>query len=139
MPCYVVYFERSDGTIFIPPDHTTPTPDGMIRRECQSISEVHALERRMQQEARDRAEQEAEGELARTLERQRQIRRHIMTSIESSSTSQYDKDFLRAWCQLRDDKRREHYKRLFQQREAYFESLHYDKPRNAEEVLKESL
>lgn len=136
---YVIYFERPDGTILIPPTHDTRIPDGCNRHECNSIHEVELLERRMQQDTRDRAEREADHEDEMLTERRRQIRRNIMSSIESSATTPYDKDFLLAWCQLRDDKRRERYKQLFQQRESYFESLHNDRPRNAEEILKESL
>ena len=139
MPCYVVYFENAQGKISLPPTLDTPTPPGYERRECQSISQVRELERRMAQEARDRRDAEWEHEQESWTEARRDIRRRIMTSIESSSTSQYEKDFLRSWCQLRDEKRRDHYQRIFEQREAYFEALHYDKPRNAEEVLGESL
>ena len=44
-----------------------------------------------------------------------------------------------AYKLLRDERRREKYKQIFQQREGYFESLHNNKPRNAEELLGEGL
>src|ERR1017187_5789977 len=136
---YVTYFESASGAISIPPTLDTPTPPGYDRRECHSIHEVEALERRMQQSSRDTAELEGGRWEAEGMETRRPVHRNLMTAIEPSSTSPYDKEFLKAWCELRDEKRREPYKRIFQQRESYFEALHFDHPRNAEEVLKESL
>jgi hypothetical protein len=139
MAIHLLYFEDRDGNISLPPTSDTPCPPAYQRCEANTIAEVESLERRMQQASRAKADREGiEWEQA-GLEVRRANRRSIMTAIESASTDQYTKDFLREWCKLRDESRRAKYKEIFQQREGYFEALHNDKMRNAEELLGEPL
>jgi hypothetical protein len=139
MPLHVVYFENSSGVISLPPTSDTPTPSGYIRKEANTIYEVAALEKRMQRDSVDRAEQECERDEALFMEKRREIRRKIMARMESVDTDLQTKEFLRGWCQLRDETRRQKYADIIHQRLSYFELLNFDKPRNAEELLGESL
>ena len=139
MPLLLTYFENASGQISIPPTEDIPTPRGYERRECHTIYEVMKLEARMQQDATCRAEIEAEEDSQRFDARRKQIRRDIQTKIASSNTDPETKEFLRLWCELRDEQRRKKYADFIHQRLCYFEALHYDKPRNAEEVLGEAI
>jgi hypothetical protein len=135
----MVYFENAAGKVSLPPSVDTPTPDGYARRECHDIFEVERVEKRLQQETMDRREQEAQTDYNTFEEGRRATRRKIMTLIESSHTDARLRDFLIGWCQLRDEKRREYYKQQINCYQSGLEMLNYDKPRNAEELLKESL
>lgn len=139
MPLHVVYFENRHGRISLPPTSDTVTPPGYERREANTIFELMALERRLQRESTDRAEQEAELDASIMSEPRRRARQAILDRMASVDTDPETKEMLRLWCQLKDEQRRVHYANIIHQRLSYFEALHYDKPRNAEEILGESL
>jgi hypothetical protein len=139
MALHVVYFKNAAGKISLPPTSDVPAPRGYERCEANTIYEVIELERLMQREALDRAEQEAERDFNMCEPARQEVRRKIMTRLESSDTDEMTKEFLRGWCQLRDETRRKKYADIIHQRLSYFELLNFDKPRNAEEILKVSL
>lgn len=137
---YLVYDINADGKVTLPPievgesSPSAPPRSGYDRRECTSIHDVERIERILQQQSRDEREHEAEADASTFLELKRDIRRRIMAQIESSSTSPLIRDMLLAWCQLRDEARREHWKSIIMAQENFIEGLHNDRPRTIEEV-----
>lgn len=142
---YLVYDINASGRITLPPIErgescpSTPPRKGYDRRECNTIREVEKIEKILQRQTFDEREKQAEVDANTFLELKRQVRRNIITAIESSSTDQYTKDFLKAWCELRDEKRRDHYANILRQRECYIEALHNDSPRPPDVMLKEDV
>ena len=73
--------------------------------------------------------------LAESRER---VRASITARISSAATTEYEKEFLREYIKLREEKR-DKYRQKFTCDVAYLEMRENDKPRNAEEILRESL
>lgn len=136
MAIHLIYFESQRGEILLPPTSDTPCPRGHILREANTISEVHDLERRLQRQELDRHEQQLERDHDWAEEKRREVRRRLISRIDSAATDEYTKEFLRNWMMLRDEKRREYYKNQFRCREVYLEGLHFDRPQTLDEVTK---
>jgi hypothetical protein len=63
----------------------------------------------------------------------------LYARMTSSSCSEYEKEFLRYYLQVHREEKRAEYRKRFACDTAYFEMRENDKPRNAEELLGESL
>lgn len=130
----LVWFENRKGEIQLPPTFDTPLPPGFERREAHDIYEVIRIEKRIRQQEDERLERQLERDSAMRDDAHRRIRRSMMSNIASSSVSEYEKDFLREWCKLRDGERRDYYTNAFNQRRVYLEALHYDRPQTLIDV-----
>lgn len=149
MAIHLLFLESRSGEIALPPDAETayltlkdPRWQGWELREANSLSEVDRLQKRLQQAEYDRLQQEGERDLRVWQSRIDSVRSNLSQRAASSATSEYERDFIREWIKLRDEKRREDYKKRYEVDMAaysFFEQREFDKPRNAEEVLKESL
>ena len=133
MAIHLVYFESPSGEILLPPTSDTPTPRGCIRKEANFINEVLALEKRLEQQTRDRDERQAEAQQAMMEPVRVRVRRNIMSAIASADTDAYTKDFLRHWCMCVDEKRAK-YTASYRAREVYLEALNYDRPQTLIDV-----
>lgn len=133
------YFERKDGAILIPPTSDIPCPPNCIERYCNSIRDVESLVRRMQQAAMDEADRAGVRHQIVWEPKLKAIRDSLISKMHQAGVSQYERDFIEAWMKLRDEKKKEHYARLFEQRRVIAEALEYDRPQTAEDVLGESL
>jgi hypothetical protein len=133
------YFERRDGSILIPPTSDIPVPPHCIERFCTSIRDVEALVRRMQQAAMDEADRAGVRQQIVWEPKLKAIRESLIAKMHTAGVSQYERDFITEWLKLRDEKKKEHYARLFEQRRVIAEALEFDRPQTAEEVLGESL
>lgn len=133
------YFERKDGAILIPPTSDIPCPPNCIERTCNSIRDVESLVRRMQQIAMDEAERAGLRQSIAWEPKLQAIRDSLLTKMHTAGVSQYERDFITEWLKLRDEKKKEHYARLFEQRRVIAEALEFDRPQTAEEVLGESM
>lgn len=136
------FFERrnSDGglDVLLPPTDSTPCPTDCLEREANSLDEVDKLQRRLQDATYRRCQQELMRDEVALLESRERVRSSIADRIASSATSQYERDFLREYIKLREEKR-DKYRARFACDVAYLEMRENDHPRNAEELLKESL
>jgi hypothetical protein len=63
----------------------------------------------------------------------------LHATLASAATSEYEKEFIRGYIKLRNETKREDYRKRFACDVAFLELRENDKPRNAEELLKESL
>lgn len=125
----VIYFRRQDGHLFLAPYSSFPTPPGCDREGADTLYKVHELEHRLVAQEREGWEKEAlQEELigARVTD----IRDRLYQRMCSGSTDQYEKDFIREWLKLRDEKKRKKYADILTQRTAYLTALHYDTPKD---------
>jgi hypothetical protein len=126
----VVFFKDRDGKLMLAAYTAQPTPDGWMREEASTLPAARDLERRLQ--AQDRAEMEREGirDHEATAARRKAIRDRMYALINSSATTEYDKEFLRYYIQLTDDKAAAVFEQRYLERATYLHSLHYDTPKN---------
>jgi hypothetical protein len=142
MAIHLRYFERRDGTILLAPDDISglraTCPPDCIEREANTLAEVDALQRRLQAATYERCQRELLRDEAAFAESRQRVIDSIHQTLASSATTQYERDFLREYVKLREEKR-EKYRQRFACDTAYLELRENDKPRNAEELLGESL
>lgn len=125
----VIYFRRPDGHIFLAPYTSFPTPPGCDREYADTLYKVHDLERRLVAQEREQWEREALQEEmigARVTD----IRDRLYQRMCSGSTDPYERDFIREWLKLRDEKKRKKYADFLKHRQMYLSALHNDTPKD---------
>ena len=138
MAIHLIYFRNAAGDISLPPTDDTPCPPDYMRCEANTLTEVDALQRELQSATYRRSQLELiRDEQAFATARER-VRSDLTARIASSATSEYEREFIRLYLQLREDKRAA-YRARFECDRAYLEMRENDRPRNAEELLGESL
>jgi hypothetical protein len=132
----VIYFQRKDGHIFLAPYSTFPTPPGCMKCEAGTLAEIDALSDRLLSQECFEWEREAQHESVTFDARAEQVRDNLYAKMTSSSTSQYEKDFIREYIKLRDERKREKW-RTFHSKHAFLWAREYDTPgrRSDEEVV----
>lgn len=103
-----------------------PTPDGFSREEAGTLREAYALQTRLQEQAYQERRAEYEMDQARWAERKQRVRDSLMRTLASSSTSEYEKEFIRLYLQLRDGEKRKKYESLWLQRTSFLWALEMD-------------
>src|SRR5580704_17495477 len=135
MAIHLRFFERRNGDILLPPDDETPCPRDCLLREANTLAEVDRLQRRLQQQTYERCQRELLRDEDAFAEARERVRSDLTTKLASAATSEYEREFLRAYIQLREEKR-DKYRQRFACDVAYLEMRENDRPRNAEEILK---
>lgn len=125
----VIYFRNHAGRLFLAPYSDFATPPGCDREYADSLYKVHELERRLVAQEREQWEREALQEEIRNS-RVTDIRDRLYQRMCSGSTDAYEKDFIREWLKLRDDRKRKKYADILTQRNMYLTALHYDTPKD---------
>ena len=138
MAIHLRFFERANGEILLPPSDDIPCPPDCIAREANTLAEVDRLQGRLQQATYERCQRELMRDEQALAESRERVRASITARIASAATTDYEKEFLREYIKLREEKR-DKYRQKFACDVAYLEMRENDKPRNAEELLKESL
>lgn len=138
MAIHLRYFERRDGTVLLPPSDDIPCPADCLDREANTLAEVDALQRRLQQATYARCQQEQMRDEVAFAESRQRVIDSLHSRLASSATTQYERDFIREYIKLREEKR-DKYRQRFACDTAYLELRENDRPRNAEEILGESL
>jgi hypothetical protein len=124
----IIYFRRADGYIILAPYTSAPCPEDCVREEADTLPAARKLQDILVSQERRQWESEHHYDLALVARQEAEMRDKFNERIASTGTSQYEKDFLRAWMQLRDERKREKYRKLYEQRQAYLYSLEYDSP-----------
>lgn len=130
----VVYFvnhrdtTRPPGWIMLAPYTSFATPVGWSREGAESLPEVDRLERKlMEQEVAERGADLVNEE--RTMGPLRDaVRDKLYQRMTSNSTSQYEKDFIAAYLQLRED-RRDKYHAKYLEFVTYLHARNFDTPK----------
>jgi len=130
----VVYYTNLKGEISLPPTSDTSTPRGWQREEAHTLAEIDALQRRLQQAEYDRVEKEVQHDEQAFAAAREKVRSNLLAKLVSSSTSEYEREFIRLYLQLRDDKRAQYAQRL-REYHAYLEIREFDRPRDAQERM----
>ena len=105
----VVIFVRNDGHVMLAPYSSAPCPSNCRREELDTLAAVDRLEKVLQSQEEREAEKELILDMGRTERASQMIRDRIYSHITSSATPQWEKDFLKEYLKLRDDRKRARY------------------------------
>lgn len=132
----VVYFINSSGDIALPPstEEALKLKDRMSRRgyelrEAGTLAEIDSLQKTMQEQEHARRLLEFGRTESSLAEARRIIRDRLIARMTSSSTSPYERDFIRAYLQLREEKREKWRNRFTADIAARFIQRDYDHPK----------
>jgi len=149
MALHVRYFEDRFGHIAWPPNSDTPLPKSLFcpecgcrqpyeEREANTLPELDRLQARLTDAARHRDQTQWQADSDRMAAARRSVYDRIMARIQSSSTTEYEKDFLREYLKLREERRAKYHSRFLCDR-VYLEAREFDRPRDPAELLKENV
>lgn len=147
MALHVYYYESNFGHVQLPPDdetYFTVIPKGRRegekydRREANTLEEVDRLQRTLQQQTYEEGHANWERDEERCAAARQKVIDSLRAKLASSATTPYERDFIQLYIQLREEKRASYRSRFVCDR-AFLEMREMDKPRNAEEMLGESL
>jgi hypothetical protein len=128
----VIYFVNGadpahpSGFVMLAPYSDFPTPSGYRREYADTLKDVDKLEARLQQQERDACEQEMLRDMEQVQAHRQAVRDRLYAKMISDSTSEYDKEFIRGYLQLRDERAKEKYRNLKLQRDMYLWARHND-------------
>jgi hypothetical protein len=106
----VIYYEYPNGHVTLAPFSDAPTPVNAIRREADTLAQVDRLEKRLQEQELQIAETERAYDEHLMEARRLDIRDRLYQRIQSSGISEFERDFLKLYLQLRDERKKEKYR-----------------------------
>ena len=131
----VVYFVDSNGNIALPPSteeahklRDRMRSRGYELREAGTLHEIDVLQKQMEEKEFAQARMELDRNERAVADKRKEIRERLMARMISSSTSQYERDFIKAWLMMRDDKRKEKADKFMCDISARFVQRDYDHP-----------
>lgn len=127
----IIYFKNVSGKLMLAAYSSQPTPDGWMREEADTLPLARDLERRLQSQDHDEAEREGIRDQMATMARRQAVRDALMARIHSSAATEYEKEFLRYYIQLSNEKCAL-YEQRWLERTTYLHALHYDTPKGRE-------
>lgn len=132
----VVYFKNSrdpnrpTGYLLLAPYSDCRPPDGYSREVARTLNEIDRLEKTLVEQEVAQAISEHIREESILAERDRAIRDRLYSRLISNSSSQYEKDYIRLWLDLRDEKKRRKYAEIFEHRAMHLYARHHDMPKD---------
>jgi hypothetical protein len=124
----VVYFRFPNGHITLAPYSDMPTPNGAIREGADTLAQVDRLQERLLSQEKQQWEREAQRDAATFGKLEEAVRDRLYARMTSAATDDYEKEFIRLYLQLRDEKKRKRYRDLYLQRTAYLWARENDSP-----------
>lgn len=100
------------GYYILAPYSSFPTPHGWLRYEADDLRQVDRLQKILLQQELDRAQRENIREEMVFGPLRQIVRDRLYARMTSSSCSEYEKDFIREYLKLREEKRRKHEERF---------------------------
>lgn len=122
----LVYFRYPNGHLTLAPFSDCPTPDGAIREERDTLHEIDKVVDILRRQEYESAQREMHNDMNLVAARDKEIRDRIYQRMTSGSTSAYEKEFLRYYLQLRDERKREIYRQRFLEAQWYLYSREND-------------
>jgi len=122
----VIYFRYPDGHLTLAPYSDFPTPPNAIREGAETLAQVDRLERVLQQQELDRGEREMQHDSEMIESASARIRDSLYARMTSGSTTEWEKEFLRLYLQLRDERKREKYRQRYLEYSMYLSARHND-------------
>ena len=127
----VIYFVHADNKrITLAPYTSFPTPYNHTREVANTLGEVSVLQRRLQEQERRDMEREYIQSESKMEALSQVIRDRLYARMASSATTEYERDYIRAWLELKDEKKRARYAEIFHLRQHYLWALEFDSARN---------
>lgn len=123
----VVYYESPSGKISLPgtAEDSGRGHGGWIRKEARSLPEVDELQKRID----DQDRRELRGQLERDElvfeEKRKKVRESLLGTLTRSSTTPYEKEFIREYLSISDVRKRKYYQKD-KAMKAYFIAREYD-------------
>jgi hypothetical protein len=144
MALHVKYFQGPGGPldIWIPPTDDIRCPKRFIECEANTLREVDILRDKLVQRRREEIEREGKHDEAAFAEERRIAIQSLTTKMQSSATSPYEKEFIRLYLELRDEEKREKYRKAYLcdiAAQSHFEAREHDRKQTPEEFMGESL
>ena len=139
MALHVRYFCNAFGNILLPPDDATRCPSGYESCEANTLPEIDMLRDRLVAQTRRELDAQAIRDEYTFGAKRKATLDSLTTKLASSTTSEYEKEFIRYYLQLRDEEKRKNYQKRFACDTAYFELRELDKARTPEEFIGEAL
>jgi hypothetical protein len=121
----VIYFRDANGHILLAPYSAFPTPEGYVREEADTLPKIDKLTDMMREQERQLLRRERMHEDALTGEARKRVYDRLTERLISSKTSEYEKDFIRAYLLLREE-RRERFHAKYEEFNAYFHAREFD-------------
>jgi hypothetical protein len=101
------------GYYVLAPYSDFPTPAGWLRYEADDLRQVDRLQKILLSQELDRARREHIRHEAVFGPLKQLVRDKLYARMTSDSTSQYEKDFIREYLKLREEKRAKHAERFY--------------------------
>lgn len=114
------------GWITLAPYSEARTPEGHSRHEAGTLSEVDTLQKRMQEQEHRKLEKELQLDENHMREARAKVRDSLYSRMVSSSTSEYERDFIKAWMELRDQKRRDYFRQRLEEHQCFITAREMD-------------
>lgn len=132
----VVYFINSRGEVSLPPttEDALRIKDQMRKRgyefrEAGTLAEIDRLQQHLQDQELRNKERALESNERIYAHARATVRARLLARMVSSETTPYERDFIKAYLMLRDEKREEYRKRFLADTAAYFVQRNFDNPR----------
>jgi exonuclease VII large subunit len=138
MAIHLRWFERRDGTVLLAPDDVSglraTCPPDCIEREANTLAEVDALQRRLQAATYERCQREFQRDEDAFREARERVRSDLTAKLYSAATDEWEKEFIRGYLQLREEKR-DKYREILSCRQAYLLARENDEKNCANPIL----
>lgn len=115
----VIYFRYPNGHLTLAPFSDCPTPDGAIKEEADTLHAIDKLVDQLRKQEYETNQREMQYDMNLMATRDKEIRDRIYQRISSSVTTEYEKEFLRLYMQLRDERKRETYRQRYLEAQWY--------------------
>jgi hypothetical protein len=123
----VVYFENNVGHIILPGsrDDVNIGWKGYVRMEAETLPQIDRLAQRIDDQERRLLQSQLEHDEAVFSYRRGKTRESLLRTMSSGRTSEYEKDFIREYLKVSDERKRQLYsghKRM----QSFFEAREFD-------------
>jgi hypothetical protein len=120
---------RPPGYLMLAPYSACPAPAGWSREYADTLPDVDRLQKRLQEQEFRAMEAEGERSLNAFRAKQDELRVKLHDKMVSSSTSPWERDFLRGYLMLAEE-RRAKYRQRFMERNMYLWARENDTPKD---------
>ena len=115
----VIYFRYPNGHLTLAPFSDCPVPDGAIKEEADTLTAIDRLVDTLRKQEYETSQREMHYDQSLMASKDKEIRDRIYQRISSSATTEYEKEFLRLYLSLRDERKRTLYRQRFLEAQWY--------------------
>jgi len=122
----VIYFVHPSGYVTLAPSTSFSPLPGCIRETANTLAEVDRLQKRLVEQERRQLERESRYEESTFGAKQDEIRDKLYARLASSVSTQYEKDFIREYLKLRDERKRHKHAQILEHAQMYLHAREFD-------------